>query len=308
VLLLGADVSNEIQRTPVVFRFMTQLSPKGSIQMTNGKTVSSADWPAMINAIVDNRQINGKSVPIRCSGVLVGPGTFLTAAHCLDKGAGRRELITDVFLSVANLQLDAKCTVADEYLNSGNQERPRVSQDFALCTFATSANSFPGLPKQDFEVMNMDSAVAAGEKVLMTGFGCEDFAIVDGRLEAGTSDNYLRVGDATVTRPAGAGGSGGEAYIGIVSELHSQPALCFGDSGGPLFSGASVDDQKRVRRIRGLNSKVDWFNRSESTVLSSIAALSQKEFRVFVKNWADANPTKRLCGFNIPGGTLPCRK
>jgi hypothetical protein len=297
----------------VTFKSITDIASAGKIQLANGKTVDAQDWRTLIMAILGQQILeDGTKSDIICTGTLVGPGVFLTAAHCLDRGAGY-PLLTGVDLWIAGGTVQAMCTVALAYREAvskhiWNGYVPRVSQDFALCQFDIPANAASFFSSIDYEVVDVEEPLIPGARVLMSGFGCAKIVITaTGDIQTTKSDKILRVGDESI-RNAAIGGSGLQAnFVTIASDPAIDPAICPGDSGGPLLSGATVDAQGVQRRVRGVNSIVGSERASSGFIaLSRIAALGTPDFVTFQKQWRVDNPGKNICGLDTTAGVPPC--
>lgn len=167
-----------------------------------------------------------------CSGTMVGPGVFLTAAHCLS-GSG------SVILMAGGAKYSGRCEVAPEYLNGD------ITADWALCDLA----EYPSVP---FEVVNADPArLAVGVDLMLVGFGC---AITGG------SKGTLRYGYASIeTVP-----SSTNHHVVTRGDV----AVCFGDSGNAAFlpvAGPAVGRRYQV----GVNSRGNVYDLS---MISSASA------------------------------------
>jgi hypothetical protein len=187
---------------------------------------------------------------------------------------------------------------------------PRVSDDYALCHF-----DLPGLLPNDlkslaYEVIESNAPLAHDAAVLMTGLGCAELSIdAMGGLSNSEPDQLLRVGDASVSVIAPLDGGPQSNFLQILSKI-TQPALCPGDSGGPLLSGVTQDAQVGTRRVRGVNSTIDPVRaqNGDITLVSRVASLSTPSFRGLLQEWSTAHATDVICGVNGVPGTSPCAR
>ncbi|MDR3439998.1 trypsin-like serine protease [Telmatospirillum sp.] len=265
------------------------------IELVDGVAVpvQSKDW---MTIVVTPILFNGQIQPVegRCTGTLVGPGVILLAAHCLDQGAANGSL-RPAFLKVDGERVPLICAIFPTYLGSPySPTAPRRSEDFGMC-HASLAGPHPIIAAMKYEMLDLTPA-AAGQPVLMTGYGCTD---ID-KPEA--MDATLRIGDAAIGYAAGNLGPAGD-YATISSLSDDEPSLCPGDSGGPLFSGATVKSPQGQRRVRGVNS-------SYANVLparfSKVAMLSLSGFSEWVIQWLRNFPDAYVCGISDPAVAPSC--
>jgi hypothetical protein len=159
-------------------------------------------------------------------------------------------------------------------------------------------------------VVDGTATLNSADVVLMSGYGCHDLKVVNGSLVRGKPDGKLRIGDelidsaATDVEPL-------PTYVTVRSSLGAEPALCPGDSGGPLLSGANTNEPNVVRRVRGVNSMVRADRRAdgEYDIISSIAATGTPIFKRWADDWIARNKAKNplVCGLNRKPREMPCR-
>jgi Trypsin len=320
-IALGAETVSDPKPVPataepLVFEPFVARANAGSVQLANGVKVVAKDWRTVIVAQVGTKRASdGTQIPITCSGTLVGPGVFLTAAHCLDGGASKG-LKSAVVLKIGGLNLDTTCLIAKGYrdavaANVWDGSIPRVSDDYALCHFDPPAQVPNDLKDLAYEVIESSQVLTRDFPVLMTGLGCATLSIdASGGLSNSDSDQLLRVGDGAVAVIAPLDGSAESNFVQIFSTI-THPALCPGDSGGPLLSGVTQAAQVGMRRVRGVNSTISTIPAKGGDVLlvSCIASLSTPSFRGLIQEWQSAHGTEQiLCGVNRAAGTSPCAR
>ena len=301
----------------VFYTFISQ-TEKGTFQLANGTLVNPQDWPTLLVAVIGNRfDAKGKPVRATCTATLIGPGLLITAAHCFDAGPHSFSLKAAIKFD-GRRALQLRCRVADQYaqaVKTGvSAAPPRVEQDFALCDFPVPANLPHELVNLDYEVIDTHTTLAQGNPVLMSGYGCGELVVdANGGMTPGKYDRQLRIGDAVIAVAAAVPAGN---LVEIFSDA-TQPALCPGDSGGPLFSGATAahpatepsTHQATHRRLRGINSTFDSQPTAQGgyRLVSTIAVLSAKAFSDLSNQWLKDNPTGTICGINGNPSVPPCR-
>jgi secreted trypsin-like serine protease len=311
VLAHAQDGAMRPSSDDVVFRPYAERGTDSNVQLINGVRAEKKDWLTVLNATLTKP---GVAPPVTCTGIFVGPGVFLTAAHCFDQGPGR-PLRDSVWVSVGGQDIQATCAVSDEYLDAVNRQvwnfvKPRVSTDYALCSFALPAvmpNILVGLQNDN---VDGSTPLISGTPVLMTGYGCTSAAILASPATGDLKlDGLLRIGDAAIFSVPASGVDAAEGFVQIHSSLKSAPALCPGDSGGPLISGATTSNQSGTRRIRGVNSSVQLGLAQDATkiAISRVTPLATASFKTFSSRWLEQNKERTICGLNGTPGFLPCR-
>lgn len=268
----------------------------GSVQLSNGTPVQSQDWLSLVFAVTQS-----STVPVYCTASLVGPNVLLTAAHCLDRGSA---VLRPAALVIQGEPFSMACSVPQAYLAARYRPpSPRSNADFALCRISFGPTPPVEIRRLKFDVVDED-ALRLGQPVLLSGYGCTNFRAENGRLVSTPSERVLNVGDGAVTAAAG-------GFVSYRADAASAPALCPGDSGGPLITGASSTDTGRPRRIRALNSSISMVRRPDGgfDITSNFATLNSPAFKSFAGEWLQtpANSGARICGLNAAPGAYPCR-
>jgi len=198
-----------------------------------------------------------------CSATLVGPKVALTAAHCGATGA-------TVAFKIGTKSFTGKIERSSLY--------PAQDHDVAVIILDQEATAAEvGL----FAVVG--GVATTGTEYYLQGYGCTQPG------GGGGSDGKLRGGKARMT---------GESGFDMVSGGAGQAALCFGDSGGPLF--ISDDNTKPV--ILSINSKGNIRDKNYN------ARLDKRESKDFLTAMTTKYSVK-ICGINgdqaLCGGDNP---
>lgn len=310
-----AQQATEKQPT-IVFQHINDVVASGTIKLANGVEVRRADWPTLIFAEIPT----GADKPRTCTGTLVGPNVILLAAHCVDS-AQDRDLRAELW--IASRKVTMTCESHDGYRKDASYSpmgRPRDSKDYALCLLEDDGRPPALFAKLRFEVVDMATPLKAGEPVLMTGYGCDKLELAkNGSLSWAPRQDKLWIGDSMIEAPVTRWDSE-PAYVSILSQSGARPALCPGDSGGPLFTGVVSKDPVGPRRLRGVNSMVCARRRGDSQmcsfgtglgewdIISGISATGSDPFRAWVGRWLARYTDKKpiICGVNRSAGEAPC--
>lgn len=290
-----------------VFELATEILPSSGIQLTNGVVVFASDWPTLVFAKFSANATTGQH-SASCSGTLVGPRVLLTAAHCLDNGFGPQK---QARLRVDGRDLHLVCERHPAYLALDVTIRiPRGSSDFALCRIEDQGDTPASLGSMMYEVVEPDRPPRVGEPVLLTGYGCSNLRFEGDSLVWTAEPQVLRIGDERIDTSTGSTAS--PDYVTVLSRGLQEPALCPGDSGGPMFSGVTASNPTGARRLRGVNSMVDRAPGSSLTrdVVSSVASTGGPTFRVWARDWLRRTRQHgtTICGLNAPAGQGRCRR
>jgi hypothetical protein len=154
-----------------------------------------------------------------CTATLVGPNCAITAAHCGRNGAnGDLELHDGTQVPFTVIQMP-------QYQNG-------ATNDLSLLKLGRNVST-------PFARIGLDHTFSRGQRVLLAGYGCTR------PNGTGGNDGILRIGPSKIV---------GESGTDIVSEWREQngAALCFGDSGGPMFADEATAGN---RLLVAVNSK-----------------------------------------------------
>lgn len=287
-LALGPTNSVSVLR----FRSILELLPAGEALLANGKKVDRADWSSIVVAEFSSRG----SYPNFCTATLVGPRVLLTAAHCIEND--ERKVLPGV-INIAGKQVTVTCTLHPDYAKSQSRRLPRHDADYALCWLSDSLLDTP------YETLSLNSEVAVGDRIVLTGFGCINLRI-DEKGDLGYDKSYgiLRMGQDNVEKvnTTTAGWKAGLVFY-TLSPANSEATICPGDSGGPSFTRSN---NKRV--IIGVNSAVAWEGTGKSAdFFSVLAPTGHSSFREFLASWKKTKKQALVCGDDLQAGTGGCR-
>jgi Trypsin len=170
----------------------------GASAIVGGVPDNHADVGGVIQAQVRGGQPGFE----RCTGFLIGPTHFVTAAHCFDGGGGAIQVTFDQLLSPSKSSF-VPATVAG------------TLDDIAVLTLGARQPSWVALP-----AVNASESASAVDVV---GYGIE-----------GLDAKKLPTGFGTrsiVTTPVKSAGDMSAQFLKVLAD----PGACLGDSGGPNF-------------------------------------------------------------------------
>ena len=166
-----------------------------------------------------------------CSGTLISPTVFLTAAHCTASVESRG--ISEVFVSFdSELRGDSKRIVGRMHTNPGFNRSQSDPGDIAVITFTEPVDGITPakLPKAGQFDKLADKNGLKGQEFIAVGYGALERQTGGGQPTFG-ADNFRRVAVSTF-----------DALNSAWLRLSQNPATgdagtCYGDSGGPNFLG-----------------------------------------------------------------------
>ena len=183
-----------------------------------------------------------------CSGTLISPTVFLTAAHCGDDGARVQVSFNETIDNSARVYAG---TFYGHPLYPGPQDNP---YDIAVVVFDKAVKGIT--PAKLPSAGLLDSMQARGgltsQQFTSVGYGSQETKTGPGPHEL----VYLDVREYSV----GTFNSLGQAYLRISQNpATGNGGTCYGDSGGPNFLGAGKGE---TTIIAGITITGDWWCRS----------------------------------------------
>lgn len=176
------------------------------ILLIKGTPVDKEAYPG----IVDIRSGNAG-----CTATVVGPRVIVTAAHCVENGQKSTFKIDGINYTTVGLR----------HPNYNRGIDTDVAVGISAAEFATAPYSIGS------------ERVKVGEKIDLFGYGCTKSP------GTGGNDGVLRTGMTTVTRASSQDvrkrpfRPAFVSYDFTMKDSSTGVALCYGDSGGPAFSG-----------------------------------------------------------------------
>ena len=175
---------------------------------------------------------------IWCTGTLISPTVFLTAAHCTidPERAGQRVFVT----------FDTKYTSKSKlyegtpHTNPGYNQAQSDSGDIAVVTFASPIRGITpaALPSAGL----FDRLALNGRKFTAVGYGIHEVKVGGGPPTADfTNDRWRSVSEFNALNPYWLRLSQNDAT--------GDSGTCYGDSGGPNFLGAGADETSIIAAL-----------------------------------------------------------
>ncbi|MFL6846355.1 MAG: trypsin-like serine protease [Allosphingosinicella sp.] len=286
----------------LIFRPLAEVLPSGQVELDHGIEVRAADWPATLIA-----DLSGGGY---CTASLIGPRALLTAAHCVDLGKAPGSpppLAGGGEVRIQGRVFQLSCEIEPSYTAAAYRRgQSRASADYALCTLPASVDLTRLAPESI-----STQALPVGRAILMAGYGCTNISIdQQGQLNYTSGDGKLRMGDERISF---VGDKAADEAVGVYVTTQNdsnEPTLCPGDSGGPVFIGATLASQTAPeRRIAAVNSAVGWSRRSDGSYryYSFLTPLATPAFQSFLTSFVSRNDNLVICGHNRNPGIGGCR-
>jgi secreted trypsin-like serine protease len=201
----GATMARSMRRSFVILVVLGALAVSGSAFGVVGGTADTTH--TYVGAALQPQVHDGQVGVELCSGFMIGPTSFVTAAHCFDPN-GATILVT----------FDADLHTATHFTTATVQA---THDDIAVLTLAASQPVWAALPG-----LNTSSSASSIDVV---GYGIE--GLDPKKSPTAFGERKL------ATTPVKSAGSQSDVYL----KLLASPGGCFGDSGGPNFiSGTSA--------------------------------------------------------------------
>jgi secreted trypsin-like serine protease len=195
------------------------LSPQPSKAVTNGQP--DGEQHPYVGLVTDRSQI--------CSGSLVNPTTFITAAHCFSE-SGQQVQVT--------IHQDGPLAANPDFVQGTwfphpdyCRECPSGSPGFARNDIAVVVLDAPLNPGRFARVPGVGAidTLTDGQDLVVVGYGVQDFSVGGGTPQPGAAFTRFfgevdLVGDNPVS----------DNFVRARSEL-TPGGACFGDSGGPVL-------------------------------------------------------------------------
>lgn len=220
--------------------------------LINGQPVPRQNWPEVVRI-----NIGGGG----CTATLVGPNCAVTAAHCGRNGA------------TGNLELADRTLVPFTVFQMPLYQSGPAIFDLSLLKLGRDVTV------TQFAEVGFGHTFTVGQEVLLAGYGCTQPG------GTGGNDGILRIGPSKIV---------GSAETDVISEWRERngAALCFGDSGGPMFK-AEASAGNRV--LIAVNSKGNIRDRNYNM------RLDRAEVKTFMTDTANREGLK-IKGLNFQGG------
>jgi Trypsin len=161
-----------------------------------------------------------------CSGTLISPTVFLTAAHC-DQGVSRVAVTFDSTYVSATGTTYWGTWYADPAFNQSQSD----PHDIAVVVLDSAVVGIT--PAQLPEAGSLDS-LSHGSRITAVGYGAQSVTVDHGQTFHYADIRYVADGGLNSVTPSWLRNS--------MNPSHGDGGTCYGDSGGPNFLGAGADE------------------------------------------------------------------
>jgi len=212
----------------IVF-FISLIGAHSSIATTGGQASSEEIQASIVNIVFERAVI--------CSGVVLGPRTVLTAAHCSAKGSRAPLTVAFVRPNVSRNECNAQPVVSSMLASPfENENKQLISPDLMLieikeplCGAVPARLSFEKLQENDVVSLGGHGKWEEGHAV-STQFDSKviEFEVVGLYVNAENNKAAQKNIDRFLQK-------GPQGYVFALPETE-QSSICPGDSGGPVFT------------------------------------------------------------------------
>ncbi len=161
-----------------------------------------------------------------CSGTLISPTVFLTAAHC-DQGLSRVAVTFDSTYVAGRSKVYWGTWIADPAYNPAQSD----PQDMAVVVFDKRVK---GISPARLPQAGSLGALAVGAPITAVGYGAQSVSIDQGPGFQYADVRYVATGTLSAVTPSWLRNS--------MNPATGNGGTCYGDSGGPNFLGAGASE------------------------------------------------------------------
>ena len=200
----------------------TLLVPASAAAITNG--VPDGNGHPEVGALLAPTAYSDGTWEV-CSGTLISPTVFLTAAHC-DQGLATVEVTFDSTYTHGTSVTYSGTWHADPAYNKSQSD----PQDLAVVVFDERVPIEPAQLPQAGSL----AALAHGAAITSVGYGAQSVTVDKGHVFHYADVRYVATGTLNALTPAWLRNS--------MNPATGNGGTCYGDSGGPNFLGAGASE------------------------------------------------------------------
>lgn len=165
-----------------------------------------------------------------CTGTLISPKVFLTAAHC-DQGVSRVAVTFDSSYNSATGTTHWGTWSADPFYNKSQSD----PQDIAVVVFDDPVT---GIAPARLPAAGSLDGLKGGTEFTSVGYGAQSVTVDHGQVFHYADVRYVASGGLNAVT---------KSWLRIsMNPAHGDGGTCFGDSGGPNFLGAGSNETNIV--------------------------------------------------------------